>query len=364
MHILADEFSRQASMEHELGIASSLYAAPTTETLASYKSQLGFMNMFAIPLFQGVADLLPALRYCVDELDTNKRLFEEAIAAEQRQQDPAKRMVQRDGTFSPRTMSFAAPAGAPKTQTGTGTGTGTGPATSAERAGWPADESRGSPAREFTPQAASPVNKTAHLPALSAEYKEVNGAVDNAAAIADYASIEQLSSRDSALGHHHFKQRHSEATEGSTSAPYSGDWASQATSATTGKMPLSPSTQGTSIVSRDSLDRPGSVPGQPTTTATTTTTTTTTTATNSPVALAATLPRERHMPTSAKFESLPTMVAPVDEELSLQSTDVLTVSDSDKSLKKRPSRFRMNAFSLFRRHKGASPPMPAADTAR
>lgn len=34
-----------------------------------------------------------------------------------------------------------------------------------------------------------------------------------------------------------------------------GDWASQATSATTGHMPLSPSTKGTSIATQDSNDR-------------------------------------------------------------------------------------------------------------
>jgi hypothetical protein len=333
MHILADEFSRQASMEKELSIQSSLYAAPTREIIASFKAQLGFMNMFAIPLFQGVADLLPAMRYTVDELDKNKSLFEEGIAAEQRKQDPAQRMIQQDGTFSPRTMSFAAPAETRQEQVSKA---GDQPSTT------PADKI--SPAREYTPQAASPVNKIAPLPALPAEYKEVSGNVSNLATVADYANSEQLSGGESTLGQP-FKQRHSEATEESTSAPLTGDWASQATSATTGKMPLSPSTQGTSIISRDSLDRPGSVPA------------TVTTVSDS----AAT--RDRHV-MIPKVESLSTVVSPVDEEISLQSTEFSTASGSDKSLKKRPSRFRMNALNLFRRHKGASPPMPAADTAR
>jgi hypothetical protein len=334
MRILADEFSRQASMEKELCIQSSLYAAPTQEIIASFKAQLGFMNMFAIPLFQGVADLLPALHYCVEELDKNKLLFEEGIVAEQRKQSPVQRLAQRDGTFSPRTMSFAVPADGSKDQVNPSNG---------QAMNQP--DVRSSPAREFTPQRASTVNRIEHLPALPGEYKEVSGNVDNVAAVTDYANSDNFGSGESTLGHT-FKQRHSEATEESASAPNSGDWASQATSATTGKLPLSPSTQGTSIVSRDSLDRPGSVPA------------TTISTTES----AAVVRDHRHV-VNTKFESLPTMVAPVDEEFSLQSGDTATTG-SDKSLKKKPSRFRMNAFHLFRRHKGASPPMPAADTAR
>jgi 3',5'-cyclic-nucleotide phosphodiesterase len=41
---------------------------PVREIIELGKSQLGFMNMFAIPLFQGVTDVMPGMSYCVDEL--------------------------------------------------------------------------------------------------------------------------------------------------------------------------------------------------------------------------------------------------------------------------------------------------------
>ena len=79
MYILCDEFSRQASMENEIGIQSSLVSQPKKEFMALVKAQLGFMNMFAIPLFQGVADVLPTMQYAVDELETNKAIFEKQV---------------------------------------------------------------------------------------------------------------------------------------------------------------------------------------------------------------------------------------------------------------------------------------------
>lgn len=68
MHILSEEFSRQASMEGELQIQSSLMAPPKQDIASLAKSQLGFMNLFAIPLFQGVADIMPAMRHTVEKL--------------------------------------------------------------------------------------------------------------------------------------------------------------------------------------------------------------------------------------------------------------------------------------------------------
>jgi hypothetical protein len=39
------------------------------------------------------------------------------------------------------------------------------------------------------------------------------------------------------------------------------------------------------------------------------------------------------------------------------------VDPANRQLKKKPSRFRINVQSLFRKHKSSSPPMQAADTA-
>src|SRR6201995_664470 len=101
--ILTDEFSRQASMEQDLGIPSALFAAPVREIIELGKSQLGFMNMFALPLFQGVTDVMPGMEVCVDELNRNKARWEQKIAEEQsraRLDSVDSRMM--DGMFSPR----------------------------------------------------------------------------------------------------------------------------------------------------------------------------------------------------------------------------------------------------------------------
>src|ERR1700710_388552 len=101
--ILTDEFSRQASMEQDLGIPSALFAAPVREVVELGKSQLGFMNMFAIPLFQGVTDVMPGMAFCVDELNRNKAAWEERIAEEQaRTRQDSGDSILKDGMFSPR----------------------------------------------------------------------------------------------------------------------------------------------------------------------------------------------------------------------------------------------------------------------
>ena len=59
-------------MEQDLGIPSSLVAAPMMgNILALAKSQTGFMTLFAIPLFKACAEVMPALRFTVDELNLN-----------------------------------------------------------------------------------------------------------------------------------------------------------------------------------------------------------------------------------------------------------------------------------------------------
>ncbi|KAG9244160.1 BcPDE2, cAMP phosphodiesterase [Calycina marina] len=108
-NILIDEFSRQAEMEKDLDIPTALFAAPATEIVALAKSQIGFMNMFAIPLFQGVADIMPLMQYCVDELQNNIRAWEGKIVEERAREDNDLNFM-TDGMFSPRSLSIAVPA--------------------------------------------------------------------------------------------------------------------------------------------------------------------------------------------------------------------------------------------------------------
>ncbi|KAK8114080.1 uncharacterized protein PG998_001430 [Apiospora kogelbergensis] len=312
MYILCDEFSRQASMENQIGISSSLIAEPRKDFLSLAKAQLGFMNMFAIPLFQGVADLLPSMQYTVDELEGNKTLFETAIEDLPEMEEERKKRLQ--GTLSPRSMSIAI---APQDSRDSSSGKTLGPLPHLNEHQTTMREEGSSPTGQ------QPTN----MPNIPGEYREVNGMSNEFDSTAEFTAIDPFGLNDA---EHHVgrrgKQRCSETTEGSNSVPYSaGDWASQATSATTGKMPLSPSTQGTSIISQESLERSPDVQ-----------------ATNM---------------ASSDINHLAPPMHPIEpmtseEDLSNGSGGV----KEDKSLKKRPSRFRMNALNLFRRHKTGSSP--------
>lgn len=336
MHILSDEFSRQASMESELDIASSLLAPPKKDLMSLSKAQLSFMNMFAIPLFQGVADILPAMQYTVDELEINKSLFEQRIRDEQAKEDPVRKRLLRDGTFSPRTMSFATGS---ETQKESITPRVTTPL--AEIATPPSlvDESTTHEDEELSPEPAEPVNRPNHVPDTPEDYKEVTGIVTSFDSVADFAASDPFHCRDranSSPDNHNGrngKQRCSETTDGSTTGPYTGDWASQATSATTGKMPLSPSTQGTSIVSRESTEQ---LPGVPTISE------------PKPIAEA------KHESPFFDHEGNGSVVSP---------GGLGKAEGGGKVVKKKSSRFRMNAFQFFRRNRASSPSMSVTDTA-
>jgi len=185
MEILSDEFMSQASTESDLKIATALHAPPTKDPIALSKNQLFFMKGFAEPLFEGVARILPAMQYLLDETLLNKAKFQQFVDDEEAKQKGNL----SSGLFAGREQKF---------------------------------------------EVVSSVGVSEIVePAVS---RQLNG---------DYTIAP--------------KKRCSEATEES-SVPCSTEWVSQAASATTGKMPLSPSTQGTSIISTDSLDRPNSVP--------------------------------------------------------------------------------------------------------
>lgn len=330
MYILSDEFARQASMENELEITSSLMAPPKKDVISLAKAQLSFMNMFAIPLFQGVADIMPTMTYTVEELDRNKELFEQRIQDEQAKPDAIPRRLLKEGTFSPRTMSFAVPQDnqdSSNPSTGTALAEITTPSTLTD--GNKTDE------KELSPPPADPLAKPSHVPDTAEEYKEINGFVTNFDTVADFAASDpfQTRERSDSMSEHvasrSAKQRSSETTEGSTVGHCSGgDWASQATSATTGKMPISPSTRGTSIVSKESGERPTS----------------------------------SLSPESKATTPTPKGSLPVQTHSSNGSNGSAGKVEGGKSLKKKPSRFRMNNFPFFRRNKGQSPPLSASDT--
>jgi hypothetical protein len=82
--ILTDEFSNQGNMEIELNIPTQLFGGPPVldDVVKMGESQIGFMNIFARPLFEAVAHILPAMQFSVDEILANKSVWEEKIQKE------------------------------------------------------------------------------------------------------------------------------------------------------------------------------------------------------------------------------------------------------------------------------------------
>ncbi|KAI1353064.1 hypothetical protein F5Y01DRAFT_67179 [Xylaria sp. FL0043] len=303
MNILCDEFSRQAAMEEEIGIKSSLIQPPKKDFQSLAKAQLGFVKLFAIPLFQGVAEVLPQMQYTVSEVEKNTGHFEKAL-------EKIPLMAEEGGkllTQQPLDLDIMK---------------------LVESLALDEEYSIGTQPTDLIPvlsnqtrmreAGTAPPYKLTQVPDISRQYKEINSITTSFDNVSDFA----VGHENGILGHGG-KQRSSNTTEGSNSVPCSGDWQSQATSATTGKMPLSPSTQGTSIVSQDSVERPSSDP------------TTTVTA-----------------PDSSRTT---TPIAVVDSTQVSEEESNGTLKP-DGTLKKKTSRFRMNVSTFFRRNKGSGSP--------
>ncbi|GAB1320308.1 3',5'-cyclic-nucleotide phosphodiesterase [Madurella fahalii] len=338
MHVLADEFSRQATMESELAIPTSLMSEPKKDIISLATAQLKFMNVFAIPLFQGVAEILPAMQYCVDELHLNESLFDRCLVDEQERR-LLGRPTQRDSDtdLSPKMVAFT-----------------TSPKLPSEAC--PAKATTEAVPRVLEPRFSASTAVVEHTetyyrpsqcPGRPPDGRRaVDGIITSFEAVADFGRSDPYN-MDGYHPHLPTNQRSSETTEGS-SAPYTTDWASQATSATTGKMPLSPSTQGTSIVSKDSFDRPDSIP---------------VTSVAAPESTTTAESAKSHA--DFKPDSYPMNEEPLRNGHINGAVKGLAPEDSGcRQLKKKPSRFRINGLqSLFRKHKSSSPPMQATDTA-
>ncbi|MCJ1470773.1 3',5'-cyclic-nucleotide phosphodiesterase [Pseudocyphellaria aurata] len=106
--ILQQEFANQGVMETEVGIPTTLFGGPPVlhDIIKLANSQIGFMNIFACPLFEAVTDILPAMVFAVDEMKENqmvwKRKIDEAKAEAPRK---LKKTRSSEGFPSPRSGS-------------------------------------------------------------------------------------------------------------------------------------------------------------------------------------------------------------------------------------------------------------------
>lgn len=86
--ILQEEFANQGEMEKEVGMETALFGGPP-ELGNIYKlatGQIGFMSIFALPLFEGISDLLPQLQFTADHIRRNQAQWQEHANNELRKQ--------------------------------------------------------------------------------------------------------------------------------------------------------------------------------------------------------------------------------------------------------------------------------------
>ncbi|KAF2719377.1 HD-domain/PDEase-like protein [Polychaeton citri CBS 116435] len=87
--ILLSEFARQGELEAELDIPTCLFGGPPKQDdeLAAAQSQQGFINLFGCPLFGGIAEVLPSMKYTVDILNDNMQTWSTRIDEEKRRRE-------------------------------------------------------------------------------------------------------------------------------------------------------------------------------------------------------------------------------------------------------------------------------------
>ncbi|KAI9646141.1 3',5'-cyclic-nucleotide phosphodiesterase [Ciborinia camelliae] len=364
--ILTDEFARQACMEQDLGIPTALYAPPVREIIELGKSQIGFMNMFAIPLFGGVTDVMPGMGFCVEELERNKVAWETRIALEQekmKQEDAYLGLPEamQTGMRSPRTMSLAQPVQDGSTSQDSASRYNEAPNFRVQsmlnkppftRHGSYEESPKGTKQRpsELSTSATLSDRRSSKLSQIHLSYatgsapglldypiqdveilangdRRVNGVHVQPSLSTEVVVVNPPTPRESTHPHN---QRSSETTTEGSNSGSAGEWSAGVT--TNNISPLSPSTQATSFASDDS---------------------------NNDRAVT---------PTGASPLVNSTSHSPMGYDRSSHSTndgsnmpeggsDYKVLAETGRNLKKKPSRFRMNGLHFWKRKNG-NPPVP------
>ncbi len=98
-------------MEKDLGMPSVLFGGPPVRDsiIKMGESQIGFMNIFALPLFQAVTDVLPAMDFAVREMQCNMKIWNGKIEDEKLKQLSQIGISKGsfDGAISPKSGSVA-----------------------------------------------------------------------------------------------------------------------------------------------------------------------------------------------------------------------------------------------------------------
>lgn len=96
-------------MERDVGIPTTLFGGPPElgNLIKLANSQIGFMNIFAYPLFEAVTDILPGMQFAVDEIKSNQSIWKFKIDAEKAKEHSSTDAAQdfTEGFQSPRSGS-------------------------------------------------------------------------------------------------------------------------------------------------------------------------------------------------------------------------------------------------------------------
>lgn len=104
---LQEEFAHQGEMENNIGMETTLFGGPPEigNMLKLANGQIGFMTIFAHPLFANVTDVIPAMGFAAEEILTNKGVWFTRAEHEKQVKLLEKRGVRDGGGISPRSQS-------------------------------------------------------------------------------------------------------------------------------------------------------------------------------------------------------------------------------------------------------------------
>ncbi|KAK2765356.1 3',5'-cyclic-nucleotide phosphodiesterase [Arachnomyces sp. PD_36] len=108
---LQEEFANQGEMEKEVGMETALFGGPPElgNLLKLATGQINFMAIFASPLFDGVADLLPQMSFAATQIKANKSVWQDLIEYEKRKESLHSGSYRESAAISPRARSPAIP---------------------------------------------------------------------------------------------------------------------------------------------------------------------------------------------------------------------------------------------------------------
>ncbi|OAX79828.1 hypothetical protein ACJ72_05850 [Emergomyces africanus] len=104
-NVLQEEFAQQGKMEKTIGMETALFGGPpelgNIPKLA--KGQVDFMEIFALPLFDGIANLIPEMAFTTAEIRRNLSIWREIMKRDVQNEETLENIIQ---SASPPPLDF------------------------------------------------------------------------------------------------------------------------------------------------------------------------------------------------------------------------------------------------------------------